>query len=114
MTLIEYEYFRKIETKECLNQSWNGKNKKDRAPNIVALIDRFNKLSRWVIMSIVKEEELERRAQLIQKFTSTAIECRKISNFNSMMGIACGLMSSPIIRLKKSWKVTSLFLFFSL
>lgn len=73
MTLIEYEFFRKIEPKECLNQSWNKSNKEEIAPHIVALIDRFNKLSRWTVTTVVKEENIQTRAKLIEKFTHIAL-----------------------------------------
>jgi len=40
LTLIEAELFRNIRPRECLNQAWNKD--PDRAPNILAMIDRFN------------------------------------------------------------------------
>ena len=39
MALKEYTLFSSIKPWECLNQSWT---KKDKAPNIIAMIDRFN------------------------------------------------------------------------
>lgn len=41
----EYNFFHKIQPKECLNQCWNKDEKHTQAPNIVQLIDRFNKVS---------------------------------------------------------------------
>ncbi len=42
MTVIEFELYRSIKSFECLNQRWAKKNKETDAPNIIAMIDRFN------------------------------------------------------------------------
>eukprot|EP01117_Protostelium_nocturnum_P010367 TRINITY_DN372_c0_g2_i1.p1 TRINITY_DN372_c0_g2~~TRINITY_DN372_c0_g2_i1.p1 ORF type:complete len:524 (+),score=206.53 TRINITY_DN372_c0_g2_i1:219-1790(+) len=102
MTLIEYKLFEQIQPKECLDQSWN-KDGNRRAPNIVALINRFNLTSRWITCEIVSEVDNSRRAQLITHFIAISNECRKLQNFNSMMGILSGLMGGPVSRLKNTW-----------
>lgn len=45
LTLIEYDLYNKIKPKECLGQAWNKPNKEQSAKHIVALINRFNKVS---------------------------------------------------------------------
>jgi hypothetical protein len=45
LCLLEYEYFSKILPTECLNQSWNKSQKETKAPNIIAIIRRFNEVS---------------------------------------------------------------------
>lgn len=45
LTLIEYNIYKEIKPSECLKQRWTRTDKASVAPNIMALIDRFNKVS---------------------------------------------------------------------
>ena len=74
ITLIDFNLFSKIEPKECLNQSWNKKEQKTKAPNIYAMIQRFNALSGWIATCIVTQEDLEKRIAMLQN----AIEIAKV------------------------------------
>jgi len=42
LTLIEYDLFKAIKPWECLGQAWTKKDKEIKAPNIIAMIKRFN------------------------------------------------------------------------
>jgi hypothetical protein len=44
LTLIEYDLYKAIKPWECLNQAWTKKNKEEKAPNILAVIKRFNRV----------------------------------------------------------------------
>lgn len=45
LTLIEFDIFRSIKAGECLAQNWAKKDKQTKAPNILRMIQRFNKVS---------------------------------------------------------------------
>ena len=47
LTLIEYDLYRKIKPKECLNQKWVKGDKDVNAPNILAMIKRFNQVCEY-------------------------------------------------------------------
>ncbi len=68
LTLIEHNLYRTITPCECLRQRWTGKDKATLAPNIIALIDRFNKVSRWCCSEIVREKDLKSRAVILNRF----------------------------------------------
>ncbi|EFA85873.1 Ras guanine nucleotide exchange factor [Heterostelium album PN500] len=104
LTLIESELYRKIESKECLGQSWNKQNKDELAPNIVAFIRRFNAVSNWVATEIVRTEKLKERVSVVKRFIIIAQKCRDIGNFNGCMEILSGLQNASVYRLSKTWE----------
>jgi len=105
LTLIEYDSYNRIQPKECLNQAWNKNEKEKNAPNVVQLIERFNRMSLWVINCVVHELDISGRAKLITHLIALATECKQLQNYNSMLGIVAGLMNSAVSRLKKTWEL---------
>lgn len=104
LTIIESELYRKIESKECLNQAWNKEDKLEKSPNIVAFIKRFNQVSSWVATEIVRQEKLKDRVSYVKQFILIAQKCRELGNFNATMEILSGLQNSSVFRLRKTWE----------
>jgi len=104
LTIIEYSMFRKIQPKECLQQAWTGGERQIRAPNIYAIITRFNRVSNWVSSEIVSEGKLKQRVALLRYFIKLARKCLKLNNFNAVMEITSGLLNNSVFRLKKTWE----------
>lgn len=105
LTLIEHNLYRTITPCECLRQRWTSKDKATLAPNIIALIDRFNKVSRWCCSEIVREKDLKSRAVILNRFILIASQCRELNNFNGVMEIMAGLQNAAAYRLKKTWNL---------
>jgi son of sevenless len=104
MTILESILFKSIEPKECLSGSWAKPNTKHlRAPNIVALTDRWNLVTEWVSTTVMSEPDIKKRKKLIQKFIDLANELRKLNNYNGVTEIIAGLQSVAVHRLKKTW-----------
>eukprot|EP01094_Clydonella_sp_ATCC50884_P016857 TRINITY_DN2846_c0_g1_i1.p1 TRINITY_DN2846_c0_g1~~TRINITY_DN2846_c0_g1_i1.p1 ORF type:complete len:1130 (-),score=536.32 TRINITY_DN2846_c0_g1_i1:96-3485(-) len=103
LTLIEYDLYKNIKPWECLNQSWAKKDKETRAPNILAMIQRFNQVSNWVATEVVKVEQVKQRAKVLQHVIEIAEHCKSLNNFNAMMEIISGLQNSAVFRLKQTW-----------
>ncbi|KAF2075763.1 hypothetical protein CYY_002945 [Polysphondylium violaceum] len=104
LTIIESDLYRKIESKECLNQAWNKEDKLEKSPNIVAFIKRFNQVSSWVATEIVRQEKLKDRVSYVKQFILIAQKCRELGNFNATMEILSGLQNSSVFRLRKTWE----------
>jgi son of sevenless-like protein len=103
LTLLEETLYRAIKPQECLNQAWNKTNKDQLAPNILAVIRRFNKVSNWVAYSIVRYENIHRRVWSFERFVTIAKHLRADHhNYNAVQEILSGLHSSPVYRLKKT------------
>jgi hypothetical protein len=129
LTLIEHNLYRTTPC-ECLRQRWTSKSKATLAPNIISLIDRFNKVSRWCCSEVVREKDIKSRAVILNRFILIASvyrllftnylsithshattfmnrkqQCRELNNFNGVMEIMAGLQNAAAYRLKKTWNV---------
>eukprot|EP01119_Soliformovum_irregulare_P016088 TRINITY_DN4627_c0_g1_i1.p1 TRINITY_DN4627_c0_g1~~TRINITY_DN4627_c0_g1_i1.p1 ORF type:complete len:1122 (-),score=370.58 TRINITY_DN4627_c0_g1_i1:3-3107(-) len=100
LTAIDSKTFNSIKTVEVLNQAWNKERLKYRAPNVLKMVEQFNSLSSWAASAIIWPEKLKNRVAMYIKLIEIAEHCRKLKNFNSMLGIAAGLNSSAVFRLK--------------
>ena len=84
LTLIDFDKFKSIQPRECLNQNWSRALaiKSVLAPNILAMISQFNKVSLWVEIQILKQKELKMRAKYFEKFIKIA-EVRRAAQHTS-------------------------------
>eukprot|EP01114_Cavostelium_apophysatum_P003195 TRINITY_DN1296_c0_g1_i3.p1 TRINITY_DN1296_c0_g1~~TRINITY_DN1296_c0_g1_i3.p1 ORF type:complete len:979 (+),score=384.94 TRINITY_DN1296_c0_g1_i3:893-3829(+) len=103
MTLIEDNLYKSIKPWEFFGQAWTKKDKETNSPNILAMIQRFNKVSGWVTTEIVKAENLKMRIQVLTKFIEIAEKCRAYNNYNAVMEIYSGLQATSVYRLRQTW-----------
>lgn len=103
LTLIEFKIFEAIEPTELLNLSWNKAELQHRAPNVLDMISRGNRLSFWVASMILWLESVEDRCKMIVKFITIATHVAQLNNFSTLMGILAGLNMSSITRLRKTF-----------
>ena len=64
-------------------------------------IDRFNKLSLWIIEEILSYDKSSLRSKVIEKFILVAHECFLIYNFNDCFNIITALVNPLIKCLRK-------------
>ncbi|KAL0094516.1 ras guanine nucleotide exchange factor domain-containing protein, partial [Phycomyces blakesleeanus] len=67
---------------------------------VVASISHFNFISAWVATSIVAQPKLNKRAAVLEKFMSIAVELRNHNNYNSLMAILAGINNAAVLRLR--------------
>ncbi|KAJ3439061.1 guanine nucleotide exchange factor [Anaeramoeba flamelloides] len=103
LTLIEMEYFQNIQLNELLKIAWSKKDKEKRAPNVIKMIQRFNKCSIWISNCVLSNEKVSHRTAMIEQCIEIAQECKLIGNFNGIMEIISGLHRASVARLRKSW-----------
>eukprot|EP00027_Filamoeba_sp_ATCC50430_P001073 CAMPEP_0168556048 /NCGR_PEP_ID=MMETSP0413-20121227/8670_1 /TAXON_ID=136452 /ORGANISM="Filamoeba nolandi, Strain NC-AS-23-1" /LENGTH=681 /DNA_ID=CAMNT_0008586959 /DNA_START=162 /DNA_END=2207 /DNA_ORIENTATION=+ len=105
LTLTVFDKFKDIKPLELYNQSWSkGENKKINSPNVVALIEHFNRISNWVASVIVFTRDIRKRIQLVKYFLQVAEECLVASSdFESVFMITLGLEQFCVSRLQKTW-----------
>lgn len=72
LTLIEYRLYSAIKPSECVGQNWMSKRKEELAPNILAMIHRFNFVSTWLSSEIVKCPDLQKRTQILKHVLDVA------------------------------------------
>lgn len=72
---------------------------------VVAMTDRFNFVSDWVVNILCTAENPKTRVTYFQKFLRIADELRNLGNFNGVLEIMSGIRRGPVDRLKKSFNV---------
>lgn len=103
LTLISHQLFSKIEYKELFLACWTKKTKYVSSPNVMKIIDRFNKFSMWIIEEILCYDKTQMRAGSIEKFIKIADECRKLCNFNDCVNIISSMDNFILKTMKKTW-----------
>lgn len=104
LTLVEHELFRAIEPPELLFANWKRDAKRDLSPHVCAVIDHFNRIIRWATTEILSPPTPKLRRAALSKLLQVGIECRKLNNFNGVMEVISALQSTPIQRLKQTWR----------
>jgi hypothetical protein len=102
LSLIEYQMLCNIEIQECFNQNWIRSNREIDSPNIVQMVNWFNKLSLYFASLILNDEAPKDRAEKYAFVVRIAQECQKINNLNGLFEIVSCLSSTPVYRLKKT------------
>jgi len=104
LCLIDQEIFCEIQPRECLNQNWKKKNNKELAPNIMAMIEQFNHVCKWIQIEILLCRSLRERAKFMKKALKIAKYCLEYQNFTSLCAIYSALNAAPIHRLSHAWE----------
>lgn len=104
LTMIEWDIWVKIQPWECLGLSWTKKNKETAAPNVLALINRFNVVSGWVATTICTLESVKKRTKAIGKFLDISGHLMSMGNVNGVMEVVSGLGRGAVFRLKQTWE----------
>ncbi|KAI7855089.1 ras guanine nucleotide exchange factor domain-containing protein [Circinella umbellata] len=115
LTWIESELFGKIKAREFVRNIWcprpssvSSEDQLNKCHSAVAAsIAHFNFISAWVATIIVTQPKLNKRAGLLEKFMSIAVELRNHNNYNSLMAILAGLNSASVLRLKQTREAIS-------
>jgi len=103
MCLMDHNIFSSIRPHEFLGQSWKKKNKATEAPNILRIIDHFNKITCWTQAMILYEVHLRKRARILSRLLKICHYLDQNGNLNSLCAIMTGIRSTPIFRLKKTF-----------
>lgn len=59
----------------------------------------------WVSTEIVEGTTVKIRAAYIKQFITIAAHLRTLNNFDGLKSVVCGLQSSAVRRLRKSWDI---------
>lgn len=105
--LVEHDMYRAIVPQELLGKAWSTRQKETRAPNVLAMIRRFNTVGLWVTSEIVTPTEPKARAITLSRFIAVADFLRGHHNFNGVMEILAGLQHPAVLRLKRTWGLLS-------
>jgi hypothetical protein len=66
----DFKKFKEIEPRECLNQNWSKH--KELAPNLILMIDGFNRMTSWVQIEVLSISDLNKRVKMLKKILRIA------------------------------------------
>lgn len=98
MTLLDFEIFKLLKSPEFHKEAWNKK--REQAPNIRALIDRFNATTNWIAYCITTPEKIKTRVKRYRFWVRVSEELFKLQNFQTWVGVLFGLHEGSVIRLE--------------
>ena len=107
LTLISYKMLSCININELWNNNFSKDDKYIKAPNVMKLIDRFNKLMLFIIEDISSYETNKARAKLITKWANIAKRCKDLHNYNDLLIINQCFNHYLLRKMISAWKKLS-------
>eukprot|EP00727_Mastigamoeba_balamuthi_P014223 m51a1_g9423 hypothetical protein (1866) ;mRNA; f:376541-383341 len=107
LTLIELELFQAVKPWELVENAFNKKDKETLAPNVFALTQHFNRVSKWLAETILSEKNVQARAMLTTRTIDLAEECAALNNYNAVNEVIAALQSASVHRLARTWRRVS-------
>lgn len=104
LTHIEQDLFVRICPLELLFGSTGKSQKYELAPNVMQIIEWFNKIVGWVATQIVTTPNAKERRLVLKRFIEIAQECKKIRNYFALQEIISALNLVCIQRLQNTWR----------
>jgi len=104
LSLIDKELLIRITWQELATCGWMSINKYVTSPNVMNMVEFFNRVAMMVATGILVEETAYLRAKAITKMVKLAVKCHHLKNYNSLRAVLAGLQCTPIYRLEASWK----------
>ena len=104
LTSICYKLISNINIEELLNSNFTKKDKNVRSPNVMKVIERFDKLGLFIIEDICSYDEPKKRAEAITKWVKIAEQCKNLYNFNDVLVINTCFSNYLMRRIVMTWK----------
>ncbi|ORY03974.1 ras GEF, partial [Basidiobolus meristosporus CBS 931.73] len=104
LTIMDSRLFRAIRPHELIGQEFSKK-EESQSVNVRMMSKISTQITEWVAHTILQEEDVRKRLSVLKHFIMIAEKCYTLNNFNTLMAIMCGLNSSMISRLKKTWNL---------
>jgi len=111
LTLIEYDYLKKVRISELLARRWERDGKEENAPNVVQISKRFVNGRSLLIYALVNQPDFTNRVKVLKKLLEVSEECLKIHNYESPFTIFSALKSDAcraLIRTTREMKKSDL------
>jgi hypothetical protein len=104
LTLISYKLLSCIDVNELWIGKFTKEDKYTKSPNVMKVIDRFDKLMLFIIEDICSYETNKARAKLITKWANIAKRCRDLHNYNDLLIINQCFNHNLLKKMVSTWK----------
>lgn len=106
LTILDFKLYSSIRPIECLDKAWSQDGARGAvAVNVKSSIEFCNQVTAWVTDTILSQNEIRKRCNVIKYWVQVAERCRQLNNFNTCMAVLSAFDSSAIGRLKRTWEV---------
>ncbi|TPX55448.1 hypothetical protein PhCBS80983_g05300 [Powellomyces hirtus] len=103
LTLMEFELFKAIRSREYLDLAWMKETKETEAPNILRMTRWSNHVVQWIVTEIVSvKDTVKSRAAAFERVVMLGQALSKLRNFNGVKEIVAALQTASVYRLKKT------------
>ncbi|KZV62701.1 ras GEF [Peniophora sp. CONT] len=102
LAVIEWALFSKIDPTDIVKRGPEP-HRRSEDDNIDAVVQTSNKIAIWVAGIVLEEEDVDKRARILEHLIRTTDNCRSLSNFNTVAALVAGLSSAPVFSLKQTW-----------
>eukprot|EP01119_Soliformovum_irregulare_P015944 TRINITY_DN4565_c0_g2_i1.p1 TRINITY_DN4565_c0_g2~~TRINITY_DN4565_c0_g2_i1.p1 ORF type:complete len:499 (+),score=161.19 TRINITY_DN4565_c0_g2_i1:1935-3431(+) len=104
LTLMVFNRFKMIKPLELHAQSWSKENKAVTSPNVVALVDHFNRIANLFTYEIVSQFNLKKRIQVVKHVISIGWAAYNYRDYETTFTVVLSLSQFIISRLSDTWK----------
>lgn len=104
LMLISESLLNKVQRRELYKAVYLKKNKNQICPNVMENIEKFNRLSFFIILDILSYDDYKDRAKMIEKWIKIEEYCKNKYNFNDMLAINSALNNYIITGLQITLK----------
>ncbi len=104
LMLISESLLNKVQRRELYKAVYLKKNKNQICPNVMENIEKFNRLSFFIILDILSYDDSKDRAKMIEKWIKIEEYCKNNYNFNDMLAINSALNNYIITGLQITLK----------
>ena len=104
LLMISKSLVGKVERREIYRAIYLKKNKETTSPNVMENIDKFNRLTFFIIQDILSYDFAKERAKVIEKWIKIADYCKTRKDYNDCVAINSALNNYIITGLKKTLK----------
>ncbi|KAJ1984973.1 hypothetical protein H4R34_000316 [Dimargaris verticillata] len=103
LTIMDCRLFCAIRPHELIGQEFSKKDL-SMAVNVRSMTARSTRITAWVVVSILADSDVKRRAMALKYFLKVADTLQALHNYNTLMAVVCGLNYSMVSRLHLTWK----------
>ena len=107
LTQITKSLLNKINPREIYRGVFLKKDKEIKSPNVLNCINKFNKLTSFIIEDVLSYNTPKDRAKIYDKWVQVADYCKNIKNYNDCIAIYSALNSYIITGLKLTFRAMS-------
>lgn len=103
LSLMDQELFSQIRDREFVGKSWMRADKHVKARGIMKMIRRFEGVSRWAKLAVLRETNQDRRKERIKWLIKVCLRLQELNNCGSLMAIYCALSSHEVQKFDRAW-----------